>query len=437
MWGTLVQQDTADAIAASGKAIAGAKSDIPVLLCPSDKVMNLINEARKEPTFPGILKSMNWLDEGKTQSTSYGGILHVEPASADARRAPMDFSGTSGGAYSLLQSNDSAHLQYDGSINVYLSESVAGPLKFGVDLHHGECAVAIANVGGTPSKGEVRALLIFQGVQPSNEDAAWVRKVVDAPQWCDIGLEGALRVAKDVADWDRNAGTSSPQSIARWTHTLPNGAKARLVAVGKLGEMTYRFWDPEGTPLKTEEGWVRALPPEQRPPDMLAVVEFTLAKPGSEKEKQFEGMRTTISSEINEPSGPLTVDFGIAGGTWRDVGTIAQGETKEAGGGTFKLAEVRALFERHGSFPGSIFFVGEFTDLPDVQFGLVAIDKDGKQQEGDTGVAQSIGRPGGGLQRSPGQLRIGMSELDHLVLRTRERQWTKFENVAKEPKLGK
>jgi hypothetical protein len=436
VWEALVQQDTADAIAKSGKAIPGSKSDIPVLLCPSDKVMNLIVEARKEPTFPGLIQSLNWLEDGKTHSMSVAGNVEVEAATPDRRRAPMTFSGTAGGFYSLVQTNDAARLQFEGSLNVYLSESVNTEFKFAADVHHDECIVLIGNVGGTPSKGEVRHLLIFQAVQVSNDDAAWVRKIVDAPQWCDIGLEGALRVAKDVADWNRGAGSSSPEVIKRWTHELPNGAKARLVAVGKLGEMTYRFWDPEGTPVKTEEGWVRATPPDQRPPEMLAVVEFTLPKSGSEKEKQFEGMRSTMASEINESSGPLTVEFGIAGGEWKDSGTIKQGETKQVPGGTFKLKEVKRFTERSGSFPGRTVVIGDFTDLPDVQFGVAGVDKKGNEEPADNGYGQSIGRPSGtGIMAT--QIPIGMSELDHIVLRTRERQWTKFENVAKEPKFSK
>ncbi len=436
MWEALVQKDTADAIVASGKAIPGAKSEIPLLLCPSEKVMNLIVAARKEHTFPGLIKSLNWLEDGKTHSVSTSGIITLEGASPDGRRAPMEFSGSCGGFYSLLQNKEMAHLQFDGSLTVYLSQSVNANFSFGTDLHHGDCVLLIANVGGTPSKGEVRHLLIFQAVQVANDDAAWVRKIVDVPQWVDIGLEGALRVAKDVADWNRGAGTSSPEVIERWTHELPNGAKARLVAIGKFGEMTYRFWDPEGTPLKTQEGWVRALPPEQRPPEMLAVVEFTLPKSGSTKEKQFEGMRNTMSSEITKSSGPLTVEFGIAGGEWKDVGTIKQGETKAIAGGTFKLREVKRFTERSGSFPGRTVVIGDFTDLPDLQFGVAGVDKKGNEEPADNGYAQSIGRPSGnGIMAT--QIPIGMSELDHIVLRTRQRQWTRFENVAKEPTFAK
>jgi RNA polymerase sigma factor (sigma-70 family) len=437
VWEAVVQQATADKIKSDSEEITKLKDGASVAAVSSDKLMDTLVQAKADNGVAGILSRLSWLDHSDhTTAFTRAGHLEVDPSN-DPRRAPDVFSGTGGGFYEMSQVKDTARLHFKGSINVHLSKGVNADFEFSRDLRHGDCVVAFAPVGATPKWGDLCELLIFQAAQTSADDTAWVRKMIDAPRWFEIGLDGALRLAKDVADWDRNAGTSSPEVIKRWTHELTNGAKIRLVGVGKLGEMTYRFWDPEGTPLKTEEGWVGVSAPDSRPAEMLAVVEFTLPKATSDREKQFAGNRMVITGEISEGSGPLSIDAGICGGTWKNIGAIEQGETSEVAGGTFKLTEVKPFTERRGSFPGRIVVVADYTDLPDVQFSLAAIDKDGKQQSADDDYGQKIGRPEGAMSRMPAQVPVGMSELDHLVLRTRERQWTKFENVAKEPTLGK
>jgi RNA polymerase sigma factor (sigma-70 family) len=317
---------------------------------------------------------------------------------------------------------------------------LAGTMLFKGDLPAGESLLFMGQVG--PFKGfEVDHLVIWQAIACTEVEAAFVQAIGQTnrcQQWIDDGPDKAVAIAKIAAAWSAGRPAPGKEIAARWTHTLPNGGIVRVLGVSQPLARPFQWWDADGTAIAAPI-WPR---PDTDLELAVSISDPSIPRRGpmdSNSDSRWEdsaGKDAVFFLPVSTTAGdPIKLTVGFGAGPWKDAAVLKKDQPVTADGATYTLRKFESEARKTANSDGLIHVEMDYTELPDVEMTLAVLEKNGKTVLFDP-------RPAPLRDRSiePAEHKffdscwVDIEDVDHLVVKTRPRQWTSFEGIASDSK---
>jgi beta-lactamase regulating signal transducer with metallopeptidase domain len=408
-------------------------------------------EKTSSESYEGFICNSEYLSRAMSQNLRNGKVIHIsnnltwlEP-SPEYQRAdtwadsanlahPLYKGYTSGGAglYKLGTTEWTAKLdlRYE-SVTCLLNPGprISGKIFFQGDAIPGHALVFLGSLKEN-ERAQARHLVVWQTVKAPSRLVPYIKAIYSTKDWIQMGPIGILKLAEEGFGRNKNLPVPATSSD-KWTHTLPDGSKVRLVAVFRPKDNPFLFWDPDGKPVCGLPQWHNR---DVAGHELAVVFERPQRIKGENpaSDGRFYSPYVPVAGREIDSSKPVVACYGRGYGDWQEIGGLHEGLEISHLGQPYTLAKVedRTLGERK-----QILVTMWYSVNPDIGIRLVAVDKKGRKYPMESADTW-IGTPAKGHRTQYYEFAIGLSkeDLSHFILQKRPIAWARFSDFATKPK---
>ena len=309
------------------------------------------------------------------------------------------------------------------------------------DLSPGQAVVFIGQLPTVAGRDFVH-VIVCETFQADQEQMPVIDRQRSAQWWCENG-PASLRAWANVSRvWSAKATHPYGEVAAPFEFTLEDGKIVRLAALCRPAVWPFCWWDAEGNPANENSGMLllNGEPPEgtwayvtvaSTDPRENRRLGGQLDAPATDPQgpPSFSPLTDTFCQQIHDES---AIDFGIAVGPWKQIGTLEMDIPQTIDGVTYTIRKPLAF----GDKQFLIHFVQQ--GVVENQDELVAVDGSGKWASFsllETAILQGHHANRQRLDRQPNFDGIALTDVKEWRLMQQWRQWKTFAcNFATNPK---
>ncbi len=317
----------------------------------------------------------------------------------------------------------------------------AGEVSLHTMLSPGESLCFLRDAGG-PAGQPLSHLLVWQSFKALPDQADRIRSIRTAATLIAAGPAGARGIADRYLQWSHDAKSADSLVPAKFSHTFPNGASVRLLAIGHPRDVPFCWWSADGTPVSGDWTGLDISPEVSRAFVLQWSAPLTAQPPaysnwytnGAAATRYYLAAHGDFAHPL--PDNASSIDIGISAGPWKEIGTMPPIDLFQQGDVTVEVKKIMPIFDGKGAMP-----VVHFKSPLDTDIRILVVDSAGKRYFGNHDTDVDADWPGIHFALPPKDqwqhlspnVNIAPDKIDHLIVERRHIDWTRFEDFADQP----